>query len=192
MTWKESNDPLEALQKGDPEPFEAFVPEGLKALKGFFQRRGAKPDEAEDLAQDVLMKLVEHIDRYAPAGRFTAYLFQVGRNAWIDNRRKRAVRPGLVSMASESDGEEQRPEPVARLQDPLERLSNVDEAGRVQAALAHLPAGQRDVFELGVIQELGYGEIGALLDIPVGTVKSRMFHALRSLRGLLGATDTPS
>lgn len=187
MTWNLLTDPLQALQKGDPEPFEAFVPQGLRALKGFFQRRGADSDEAEDLAQEVLMKLVENLDRYTPHGQFAAYVFQIGRNAWIDNRRKRAVRPSPVSMASVTD--EDTPlqlDPIDPARTALERLADADEAERVHLALASLPQGQRDVFEMGVIQELGYVEIGDLLSIPVGTVKSRMFHALRNLRGLLG------
>ena len=201
MTWQLPTDPLEALQKGDPEPFEAFVPDGLRVLKGFFQRRGAGADQAEDLAQDVLMKLVEHLDRYTPEGRFTAYVFQVGRNAWIDAQRKRAVRPVSVSMvvpgtggASGAEGDTLRIEPADDARSPLEQLATADEAERILAAVQGLSPGHRDVFELGVVQELGYGEIGRLLDIPVGTVKSRMFHALRSLRGALGASpsDLPS
>jgi RNA polymerase sigma-70 factor, ECF subfamily len=187
LTWNLLNDPLQALQKGDPEPFEAFVPQGLGALKGFFQRRGADSDEAEDLAQEVLMKLVENLDRYSPNGHFAAYVFQIGRNAWIDNRRKRAARPSAVSMASADDEDGATLiEPIDHARQPLERLADADEAERVHQALASLPQGQRDVFEMGVIQELGYVEIGDLLSIPVGTVKSRMFHALRNLRGLLG------
>ena len=195
MTWQLPNDPLEALQKGDPEPFEAFVPDGLKVLKGFFQRRGAGADQAEDLAQEVLMKLVEHLDRYTPEGRFTAYVFQVGRNAWIDAQRKRAVRPTAVSMVAPGpEGDELLVEPADDARSPLDRLATADEAERVRLAVQSLSPGHRDVFELGVVQELGYGEIGRLLDIPVGTVKSRMFHALRSLRGALGASpsDLPS
>lgn len=191
MTWNLSKDPLEALQEGDSEPFEAFVPEGLKALRGFFQRRGAREDEAEDLAQDVLMKLIENIDRYRPDGRFTAFVFQVGRNAWIDDRRKRAARPGALSMTAPNDEQDAiLNEPVDESRGPGDALAMSDEAARIRSAILHLPEGQRDVFELGVIQELGYGEIGEQLGIPVGTVKSRMFHALRSLRGYLGVTPS--
>jgi RNA polymerase sigma-70 factor (ECF subfamily) len=56
----------------------------------------------------------------------------------------------------------------------------------LERAVASLPPGQREVFELGVMQEMGYAEIGELLGIPVGTVKSRMFNAVRRLRESLG------
>jgi RNA polymerase sigma-70 factor (ECF subfamily) len=59
-------------------------------------------------------------------------------------------------------------------------------------ALAELPQGQREVFELGAVQGLPYGEVAELLGIPVGTVKSRMFHAVRRMRQLLEGAEDPS
>ena len=56
----------------------------------------------------------------------------------------------------------------------------------LRAALAELPDKHRLVFELGILQELPYADISAALEIPVGTVKSRMFHAVRKLREALG------
>lgn len=186
-SWNLSCDPLEALRAGDAEPFEAFVPLGLAALTGFFRRRGADRDEAEDLSQDVLMKLVQNADQYQPDGRFAAYVFRVARNRWIDSRRRAGARPQLAAL--ELDDPKRRPEPVDPGQQPGEQLEVADEAQRVQAALQGLSPAHQEVFELGVIQELGYAEIGATLGIPVGTVKSRMFHALRALRGLLSEEE---
>ena len=66
--------------------------------------------------------------------------------------------------------------------DPSAPLIFQEEERSLRALLDELPVGQRRVFELALLAELDYGEIGALLSIPVGTVKSRMFHAVRKLR----------
>ena len=188
--WNLDPDPLEALREGDPGPFEAFAPEGLAALTGFFRRKGAGHQEAEDLSQEVLMRLVQHASTYEPRERFAAYVFRVARNAWIDGRRRQAARPVLTAMGSEGDGEP-RPEPQDPAVGPQAMAETADEAERIRLAVGELSVAHREVFELGVVQELPYAEISSLLEIPVGTVKSRMFHALRALRSLLEAPDQP-
>lgn len=182
--WNLDQDPLQALREGDSAPFEGFVPRGLVGLTGFFRRKGAGHQEAEDLAQEVLMRLVQHAKTYEPRERFAAYVFRVARNSWIDSRRRQGSRPKLGSMATDDDGV-LLPDPVDPTAGPTKLAEDADEAERVRAALGNLSPAHREVFELGVVQELPYSDIGDLLDIPVGTVKSRMFHALRALRSIL-------
>lgn len=178
-------DPLVALRAGDPAPFEAFVASESRTFLGFFRRLGARPAEAEDLVQEVFLKLFRHADTYTPSGRFEAFAFRVARNAWIDRTRRRAARPRLLTGQGEA-AEDEAPSEIAREPAPgpgPEALAERrEEAGRVRTALARLSEAQRLVFELGVVQELPYAEISRLLDIPEGTVKSRMFHAVRRLR----------
>ena len=176
-------DPLVALQRGDPGPYEDWVRRDAASFLGFFRRLGATRAESEDLVQEVFLKVFRHRDTYQPTGRFRAFAFRIARNAWIDHRRRGSVRPPSASGGVE-DEDAAPPVPDAA-PGPVERASRHEEAGRVQAALAHLSEGHRLVFELGVQQELPYSEISELLSIPEGTVKSRMFHALRKLRELL-------
>lgn len=187
-TWDSDRDPLVALQAGDPALFEAFVGRESSTFLSFFRRLGVGPSEAEDLVQEVFLKLFRHAATYQPSGRFEAFAFRIARNAWIDRSRRGAVRPRLVGAGRDADGEA-----GPALDVPVEAPSpgavaeTREEAGRVSAALTQLSEGQRLVFELGVVQELGYSEIARLLEIPEGTVKSRMFHAVRKLRSLLEA-----
>lgn len=183
-SWDEARDPLAALAAGDPGPFEAFVRDEAATFLGFFRRLGAPPGEAEDLVQEVFLKLFQHADSYRPTGRFEAFAFRVARNAWIDRRRRQAAAPAPAEglAGAEADG----PEPVDAAEGPGVALERREEAARLRAALAQLPEHHRLVFELGVFQERPYAEIAEVLGIPVGTVKSRMFHAVRRLRELLG------
>ena len=176
-------DPLAALREGDPAPFDRFVETEAATLIGFFRRLGADWAEAEDLAQDTFLKLYRSAPRYAARERFASYVFRVARNAWIDLGRRRSVRPEPAAGAGREPG------PELRLVDQAptpERLTAArEEAGRLERALARLPEPQRLVFELGVLQELPYEQVGSALSVPVGTVKSRMFNAVRRLRDLL-------
>lgn len=187
-TWDSERDPLVALRGGDPAPFEAFVVAESSTFLAFFRRLGASSGEAEDLVQEVFLKLFRHADTYEPSGRFRAFAFRIARNAWIDRRRRLASAPRVAARGEDASGEEAE-EPLARevasLPGPALIAERREEAGRVGAALGQLSEGHRLVFELGVVQELSYQEIARILEIPEGTVKSRMFHAVRKLRALL-------
>lgn len=183
--WQLPIDPLLALQHGNPAPFESFVRSHARTMMAFFQQRGAAPARLEDLAQEVFLRLHQGAARYRPEERFSSYCFRVARNVWIDECRRAGVRPELA-RGGEQESEEAR-EPVAPPVDPLAGLVEGEEQAAVARLLATLPASHREVFELAVLGELSYGEIGALLSIPVGTVKSRMFYAVRRLREELEA-----
>jgi RNA polymerase sigma-70 factor (ECF subfamily) len=188
-TWDADRDPLVALARGDPAPFEQFVRTEIGTFLGFFQRLGADRGEAEDLAQEVFLKLFRSAPTYAPQQRFSSFALRVARNAWIDRRRRRAARPvdgtldGGADDAKEGALIERLPAPgreVASL------ASSAEEGRRLAAAIRTLPESHRVVFELAVVQSLPYADISSTLGIPVGTVKSRVFNALRKLRDVLG------
>jgi RNA polymerase sigma-70 factor (ECF subfamily) len=179
--WEDARDPLAALRDGDPTLYAQFVEAETVSLLGFFRRLGAGAEEAEDLTQDTLLKLYRSAARYQPRERFRSFCFRVARNAWIDAERRRSVRP--EAAAGQADGEEG---PELRIPSELpgpERQSDAEEQiRRLAAGLDALSPAHRAVFELGAIQELGYAEVASILSIPEGTVKSRMFHAVRKLR----------
>lgn len=191
-----TGDPLVALRGGDPGPFEAYVASETGRFLGFFGRLGATRSEAEDLVQETFLKLFRLASQhaagadYAAQGRFDAYAFRVARNVWIDRSRRRAAQPRQsgqdateLPIATDARRETAAP-PTAEAQLVLE-----EESERVRQAVSALPETHRLVFELGVVQELPYGEIASALEIPVGTVKSRMFNAVKRVRAALEGAD---
>ena len=191
-----TGDPLVALRGGDPGPFEAYVASEAGRFMGFFGRLGATRSEAEDLVQETFLKLFRLASQhaagadYAAQGRFDAYAFRVARNVWIDRSRRRAAQPAHsgqdateLPIATDARRETAAP-PTAEAQLELE-----EESDRVRQAVSALPETHRLVFELGVVQELPYGEIASALEIPVGTVKSRMFNAVKRVRAALEGAD---
>lgn len=184
--WNDERDPLTALQAGRTDLFEAFVETETPTFLAFFRRLGATPGEAEDLTQDTFLKLYEHASKYRASDRFVPFARRVARNAWIDRRRRRTLRG--VGRTDEEEGSWADRIEAAEVE-PLSKLEQLDEAQRIELALDSLSDLHRAVFELGVLQELPYTEIAEEMNIPVGTVKSRMFYAVRKLREALHAQD---
>jgi RNA polymerase sigma-70 factor (ECF subfamily) len=172
--WHLPRDPLVALQAGDPGPFETLVRVHARTMITYFRQRGASRGQAEDLTQELFLKLYRSAERYRPEERFSAYCFRVARNLWVDECR----RVGVRAESSEPVPEDLEAEPVEN----AAALLRAEEELRIGERLAVLPSGHREVFELAVLGELGYAEIAAVLGIPEGTVKSRMFYAVRHLR----------
>jgi RNA polymerase sigma-70 factor (ECF subfamily) len=169
--------------------FEEFVHTEAPTLIGFFVRLGAERGEAEDLTQEVCLKLYRNAATYQAQQAFPAYVLRVARNAWIDRRRRGAVgpRPSSLSAGKEAGARELALPSV--VSDPGHALGVREEAQRLMAALGELSSGHRMVFELAVLQERPYAEIASELGIPVGTVKSRVFHAVRKLRDVIESAD---
>jgi RNA polymerase sigma-70 factor (ECF subfamily) len=196
-TWDDDRDPLAALRRGDPALFEAFVEQESASLHRFFLRLGAGRQEAEDLVQEVLLKLYRSAPGYDARSAFGAYALRVARNAWIDRRRRRGVRPEGRSLDEpERDGEAGLAELAATDLDPTLPAERREEVQRVERALARLSPAHAEVVELALVQGLPYAQIAEVLEVPVGTVKSRVFHAVRRLRAVLeegapGTEETP-
>ncbi|MEL6906530.1 MAG: sigma-70 family RNA polymerase sigma factor, partial [Planctomycetota bacterium] len=114
---------------------------------------------------------------------FLSFAFRVARNAWIDRRRRAAHRPAEASGGDDAETVFDRT--AGAFEAPYERAETREESQLVQAAVGALPEGHRLVFELGVVEERPYAEISEILDIPVGTVKSRMHNAVRKVRAAL-------
>ncbi|WP_239153600.1 sigma-70 family RNA polymerase sigma factor [Virgisporangium aliadipatigenens] len=126
---------------------------------------------AEDIVQETLLRAWRHPEARAPDGRWRrSWLFAVARNLAIDHMR--AVRPT---------------EPVREFVDPDNALDRAIDVAEVRAALATLPDRLRGVLVEVYLRDRSGPEAARVLGIPEGTVKSRMFHALRALRQTLEA-----
>lgn len=173
------DDLLVRFQAGDTAAFDQLVADMAPRLKGYFLRQGAQEATADDLTQHVFLRVFQARGRYRPSGRLDAYLLRIAHNLWIDSRRrKRPYSGGDELPEAEDDG----PGPVAQ-------ADGRDRVDRLREALARLDADTRELLELAVLQRLPYQEVAGILDIPVGTVKSRVYYSLRKLRTQLPDLD---
>ncbi|MGE0710255.1 MAG: RNA polymerase sigma factor [Planctomycetota bacterium] len=165
---------------------EAFV-ELVDALQDRFYRIAYRvvldPDVALDVAQDAFVKLHDRIDRWDGESRFTSWAYRVVTNLAIDGlrRRKREQRAWEGRAAEQPEWLEDQSED-ALLED--ERLELV---ARVKQAIDQLPPGQRAIVALRHYEGFSLKEIAEIRGCALGTVKSTLHQAFRSLRHLLGA-----
>ncbi len=174
---------------GDDSAFAEIVSRYQDVLLNFFMRKGVSFADGQDLAQRTLLRLWRYRHRYEPTAKFTTFLFLLAGQVAIDFIRAEGRRNGLQEdLEREAEAEATagtmhsagETSVVCRPAEPDDAQGE-----RVRRAVASLPPGLRDVVELGVFQDLPYAEVSEILGIPVGTVKSRMFNALKKLKELM-------
>lgn len=177
---------LRVRDRNDLAAFALLAGRWRAPLRRFFAALLAPPGPlaaADDLVQETLLRLWTTRAAYAPTGRFSSYLFQIGKHFWLNERAKALRRAPL--LGGWADIEIVAPpatQPEAVL---LERLRR----DRISAAIALLPPRYHDVFTLSHLSGLKYAQIACQLGVPVGTVKSRMAEAVRRLRQTLSEED---
>jgi RNA polymerase sigma-70 factor, ECF subfamily len=152
------------------ELFDAFAPR----LKSFMIRKGATPEVAEDLVQETMVTIWRKAGLYDPSkGSALTWMFTIARNLRIDRIRKESTMPlsdlGDYDAPSDDLGSD-------------DLLLRKQEQQRVAAALTEIPAEQKQVIMLAFVDDISQSEIAERLNIPLGTVKSRMRLAYARLR----------
>lgn len=160
-----------ALRGGDLEAFERLYDRYERRLYGYIRRFVAEASVADDLFQDVFVTVLRDRTYDPERGRFAAWLFMVARNRCLGEQRRTRTREALAGQLQEH----LTPAPAI----------DIDDAGRVHAAVAALPEPQRQLILLKQLGELTYREIAGLLGVAEGTIKSRLHAATAALRRLL-------
>jgi len=188
-------DLLESYRNGDAQAFRKLVDQYRDRIVQFFYRLCMDRDRAEDLAQDLFLKLMVGSGRYRAVGKMSVFIYRVATNLWIDRYRQALPRPRYHSydqtggVAGSGPRRVDFPSPEIS---PVQQLLQGEELSALRRAQSGLTESHRRVLELAIYQELPYARIGEILGIPVGTVKSRMHHAVATLKELLGAGEPRS
>ena len=183
---EEPTDPelLSAFKNGDTEALGALMERHQAALYGYLLRLTRSAAAANDIFQEVFLKLVRNPAAYGEREKFKAWLFTVARNAAMDHFRRESSR---AEVPLEGTGEKAGPADFAVSPEPgpAEAAENRAEGERIAAALAKLSPDQREVFYLRHYSGLSFREIAELLSLPIGTVLARMSRAAAQLRKIL-------
>ncbi len=145
---------------------------------------GESANHAEELLQDVFLKVVKSRKRYEPSAKFTTWLYQIARNGCIDHFRKMKHRK-LTSLSQPiDDDEDMSVETTIPHSSPSpEKNAHMGElAGVLKKAIDSLPDEQREIFLMREDLNLSFAEIAETLKCPINTAKSRMRYALEHLR----------
>jgi RNA polymerase sigma-70 factor (ECF subfamily) len=180
------------FQKGDREAFAQIVRRYQANLANFFFHLCYDRATAEDLSQEVFLRLFTHLKDYEPRSRFISFLYKIAKNLWIDRiRRTAGPHRKEVSIESPVGGGEDSDSPSlkerlrAGQEPPTDFLLRDELRGMVRKALDRLPEEHRMVVILSEIHGMRYEEISEALGVPIGTVKSRMHHAMARLKEIL-------
>jgi RNA polymerase sigma-70 factor (ECF subfamily) len=175
------------FQAGDRVAFASLVRKHKTPIFNFVLRLVRSPSAAEDLVQDVFVKVVQSAMEFKHESKFTTWTYTIARNLCIDHLRKMALRqhPSLDQPRGEApDG----PTLLDRTADghpgaAVERSVIGAELGqRITRCVEALPQEQREVFLLREIADLPFKEIAGITGVPENTVKSRMRYALERLQ----------
>ncbi len=151
----------------------------LPRLRRFALGLTGSPDEGDDVVQSALERALRRIDQWQEGTRLDSWMFRIMQNEWIDRQRSRKRRGVHIDVADmpEIQGGDAAVEAHARI-----RL------GEVQRHVARLPTEQREVLLLVSVDGMSYKEAAATLEIPLGTVMSRLSRARLALGRSLGET----
>ncbi len=156
-------------QLGEPAAFDGLVERWHPPLLRYLERM-TSGDEAADLAQEVWLRVLRAMPRLREPARLRSWLFAIARRTLMDHLRLRYAAPAGEAMDLEA------------LAEPAAPDNQTEELAAMHGELAAMPAIEREVLVLFYLRELSLDQLSCVLDVPVGTVKSRLHRARRMLR----------
>jgi len=158
-----------AVQNGETQALSSLFERHSGPLLNFFLRNGAPRASAEDLVQDVFVRILKYRATYRPGSRFVTWMYFIARNARLDHLHKRR-------------GEVEWDDVYTPQVEPADRAEAAQDQVLLARALQRLSPEKREILILSRFQELKYEQIGAILGCETGTVKVRVHRAMRELR----------
>ena len=157
--------------------FEDELTARLPRLRRFAHSLSRNPADADDLTQMTIERALRARAQWQPGTRLDSWLYKIMRNQWIDTVRSRGRREKLEAPPDEAE---------TLGHDPRDGVEAAIDLKRVMAAMEQLPGEQREVVALILIEGFGYREAAELLDLPIGTVSSRLVRGRSALLALVG------
>jgi RNA polymerase sigma-70 factor (ECF subfamily) len=177
---------MRAYRAGDARAFEMLLSRHERPVWRFLRRSVGDPTLAEDLLQEVFLRVVKARDEWKGEAKFSTWLYTIARNLCVDQAR-RAVHRDAASLDAPTHRAEDRPETLhdrlaSGRRDAEGLTSDSELRARMDAAIAALPVEQREVFLMREAMDMPFAEIAGVVGAPEPTVKSRMRYALERLR----------
>ena len=172
-------------QRGDADAFEQLLLEHQKNVYNLCYRMAGDPDDAMDLSQETFLRAWRCLDQYQFASAFSTWLYRLCSNICIDFLRKRRRHQTVPLTFEDADGEEQTYAVPDAQPLPEEQVELKLTHETLAAAMAQLLPEHRAVLQLRVVNEMSYEQIADVLDIQIGTVKSRLSRARNQLKKIL-------
>lgn len=160
--------------------FTEELAELLPRLRRFAHSLSQSSADADDLTQATIERAMRSQDQWRPGTRLDSWTYRIMRNLWIDFVRARSRKEKYEALPEEA---------LSIGADPRDALHASIDLKRVMAAMQKLPFEQREVVALILVEGFGYREVAEMLDLPIGTVSSRLVRGRAALLGKLGKHD---
>jgi len=172
-----------AAKEGDRASFARLVEKYHVRIVNFVHRYTGNVDVAEDLAQDVFVKLFESRRRYRPTARFSTFLFRIATNTALTalRSRRRHAAASVEHLQAKSGGHSDVLADT-NAEEPLQQLARQERIEAIRRAVAKLPDSQRMAVLLHRFQGMSYAEVGTVMNLTYKAVKSLLFRAREKLR----------
>lgn len=171
-----------SVSRNNEEIFDKELLPHIDALKTFAFHLAFNENDANDLVQETYMKAYRFIDKYHQGTNAKAWLFKICKNAYINHYRKRSKRPTRVDFEDIVTYHDSDDSKVPGYLDLREELFDQMMGDEVTIAINALPIDFRTVVLLCDIEGFTYEEIAKIIDVPIGTVRSRLFRARNMLK----------
>ncbi len=177
---------IQRSQKGDRSAFDMLVHKHEARAYQYAFRLTRDPEDASDIVSEAFVRVYNALQNFKGQASFGTWLYRILTNCFLDMRKKERNRPvsSLESVLRTPEGEVERqvedPGPT-----PLESTERKERARSIEFAVSQLAEYQRAMIVMYHAESMSYEEISAVLDLPIGTVKSRLNRARISLRELL-------
>ena len=162
-----------AVRDGDLDKLGYLFEHHHKRLYNYYLGQVADEQLCEDMVQEVFLRMLKYRHTYRGDGKFTTWMYSIAHNVKVDQFRRAKNR---YDFSGELDGL------AGGGASPEELAERSNRYGMLYQAMDRLPAEKREVLVLSRFHGLKYEEISEILDCPVGTIKARVFHALRQLK----------
>ena len=163
---------MREVREGDVGKLELLFDRHHHAVFRYFLYLTSNRAASEDLAQEVFFRILKYRHTYQPESSFRAWMYQVGRNVYMDHVGRQKPENALTEEAREIRGVETPPDRA---------FQKKQEAVLLRRALAAMPGEKRELLIMSRFQDLKYEEIARVMQCEVGTVKVRVYRALRDL-----------
>ncbi|ASA97338.1 MULTISPECIES: RNA polymerase sigma factor SigW [Anoxybacillus] len=177
---------IKAVKKGDQSAFADIVEMYKDKIYQLCYRMLGNRHEAEDAAQEAFIRAYVNIHTYDPTMKFSSWLYRIATNLSIDRMRKKKPDVYLDAEVSGTDGLTMYSQLADKGTSPEDALESLELQKMVQEAILKLPEKYRTVIVLKYIDELSLQEISDILNLPIGTVKTRIHRGREALRKHLG------
>ncbi len=167
---------VELSLAGDDLAFEYLFNRYSDAMRRLFLQRSTSVEDTEDLLQETFIKVYVNLHRYSPAYTFGQWVYTIARNTHIDFERSRQENLSLDEKISA---------PMASTPSPEDNLINLQQRSQIEHYISCLPEQYRTLFTMRFLEDYSYDEIAEKLQLPMGTVKTRIHRARERMCALI-------